>query len=679
MIGLMSLAVLAAGATPARPGPDIIVTGRALERDDEPELRDVVRLDRRAIEQVPSRRIEDVLQQVAGVQSFRRAGSRSAHPTAGGLTMRALGGNAASRALLIVDGVPQQDPFGGWVDFPAVLVDVAGRIVVTRGGGSVRWGPGALAGTVEIDSLAPGEASGIRAALRAGSRNAQDVRARWIGGSNRAYALAGAAFVRGDGFIPIVVSDRGAADIAAPYKQLAARVRAGIALGHALELQTGLSLLDDRRARGLRHSDNRTLAGDQSVRLVGHGATPFAITLYAQQRSFESRFAAADASRSTSRLTLDQYRVPSASQGARAELATGIGELTLRLGGDARFGSGKTREVFAYVGGNPTRRRIAGGDYATLGAFGEGLWRSGGVSLEGALRLDHWRLGRGKVREETLAGTLLRDDRSGVRTGVEPSVRLGASWTLAKSASLRGAVYRGWRLPTLNELYRPFRLGLDAVAANADLRPERLNGGEVGLGVSPVGEVTFAVTAFAARLDNAIANVMLGQGPGQFPGVGFVPSGGQYFQRHNLDSIDSRGVELDAAWRRGAFDARLSASWSRSRVRASGAAAALDGKPPPQTPAVTLVASGGWSGARGEQVGLNARYVSRQYEDDRAREPLRRALTVGGSLSWPITKKFMLQASVENLFDARVETAIGGDGAVERAEPRTLWIGVALR
>lgn len=171
----------------------------------------------------------------------------------------------------------------------------------------------------------------------------------------------------------------------------------------------------------------------------------------------------------------------------------------------------------------------------------------------------------------------------------------------------------------------------------------------------------------------------MGEGPGVFPGVGFVPAGGTYAQRRNLDGIDSRVVELDVGARRGAFDGRLSASWSQARVKASGEAAPLDGERPAQTPALTIAASGGWSGPQGQRLGLTARYVSRQFEDDLGEEPLRSAMTVGGTMSWPITRFLAIEGAVENAFNARVETGIGGDGAIERAEPRTLWIGIALR
>src|SRR3546814_5473743 len=57
-------------------------------------------------------RIENRLRDEAGIVQFRRSDGRSAHPTSQGVTLRGLGGNASSRALVTLDGVPQADPFG---------------------------------------------------------------------------------------------------------------------------------------------------------------------------------------------------------------------------------------------------------------------------------------------------------------------------------------------------------------------------------------------------------------------------------------------------------------------------------------------------------------------------------------------------------------------------------------
>ncbi|WP_164094145.1 TonB-dependent receptor domain-containing protein, partial [Stenotrophomonas maltophilia] len=67
----------------------------------------------------------------------------------------------------------------------------------------------------------------------------------------------------------------------------------------------------------------------------------------------------------------------------------------------------------------------------------------------------------------------------------------------------------GWRLPTLNELYRPFRAGADATAANAALDPERLTGAEIGMDWRPMPSLTLRATGYWNRLRGAIANVTL--------------------------------------------------------------------------------------------------------------------------------------------------------------------------
>ena len=107
-----------ADALPAPP-PAIIITGTALPEPKAERVYAIERIGRAQIEQSPSHELDQLLKDVPGVQLFRRSDARSGHPTSQGVTLRALGGNASSRALLVLDGVPQTDPFGGWVNWPA--------------------------------------------------------------------------------------------------------------------------------------------------------------------------------------------------------------------------------------------------------------------------------------------------------------------------------------------------------------------------------------------------------------------------------------------------------------------------------------------------------------------------------------------------------------------------------
>src|SRR5215203_4251406 len=122
-----------AGLPPDPPSIEIVVTARALPDPAAERAYTVDRIGAQRLWNSPSTQLDQVLKDIAGLQLFRRSDARSGHPTCQGLTLRALGGNPSSRALLILDGVPQADPFGGWVNWPAYdPASLAGIRVVRR-------------------------------------------------------------------------------------------------------------------------------------------------------------------------------------------------------------------------------------------------------------------------------------------------------------------------------------------------------------------------------------------------------------------------------------------------------------------------------------------------------------------------------------------------------------------
>ncbi len=656
----------------AQTTPEVVVTGRGL--DDAPGDRafDIVTVDRATIAANPADRLESVLADVAGLQQFRRSDSRSANPTSQGITLRGLGGNAASRVVLLVDGVPQADPFGGWVAFPAYAPDRLGRIRVTRGGGSGVAGPGALAGTLEIDSAGP---EGPSARLSYGSRDSLDVSAGTALVRPGGFATLSAAYARGDGFVPVV--QRGPVDRPAPYEQGSIAARTVLSLG-TTELQVNASGFTDRRERGTAFTDNRSEGADASARVVGRGRWAWSALAYLQTRTFASRFAAINAARTTATPTLDQYNTPATGLGARIEVQPPLGTgVTLRLGADLRDVEGRTQELFTFVAGAPTRRRVAGGENRTAGLFADGSLERGALTVTAGGRVDRWTIADGFLSEQTLAtGATLTDARYPDRSGTEATGRAGLAWRVASPLSLRAAAYRGWRLPTLNELYRPFRAGADATAANAGLTPEHLDGVEAGAELRPLHGARLAATVFDNRLTGAIANVTAGQGPGMFPQVGFVA--GVYRVRRNLDAIRSRGVEVDAEWRPGAVGARLSWAHTDARVEASGTAAALDGLRPAQVARDQLSATLDWR-HDATAAALTLRHQARQFEDDANTRTLAPATTLDAYLAVPLTGALAVELRGENVTDTRVEAGIPAAGVIERATPRTLWLGLRLR
>jgi outer membrane receptor protein involved in Fe transport len=299
------------------------------------------------------------------------------------------------------------------------------------------------------------------------------------------------------------------------------------------------------------------------------------------------------------------------------------------------------------------------------------------MTVSGGARIDHWQVTGGHLFERTIAtGAVIRDEHDSKRDGWLPTARGGILAPLGGGFSLRGAAYLGWRMPTLNELFRPFRAGTDATAANPNLDPERLAGVEAGLEYAH-GPWRLSATGFINRLKDAIANVTLGQGPGNFPEVGFVAAGGTYRQRENVDAVNVRGIEASAEWTHGPWALRASASLTHARMETSGAAAFLNGLRPAQTPNFAGTLSASWE-KDGKGAELELHRIGGQFEDDLNTRLLKAATTLDASVSWPLGYRWQIVARAENITNALVMAAFNGDGSIERATPRTLWIGVRL-
>ncbi len=622
-------------------------------------------------------RIENRLRDEAGIVQFRRSDSRSAHPTSQGVTLRGLGGNASSRALVTLDGVPQADPFGGWIAWSAFDAINLGGIIVTRGGGGGADGPGAIAGTIALYSTMT---DGGEASLAYGSRDSLDASAS-VGTAlgNGQIAIDG-RYSRGDGFIPIVEGQRGAVDRAAGYEQGGLGVRMRFDAGADSRVEASVRGFADRRDRGFDYSGSSIDGIDASLRFVHdpEGRTQWLALAYVQLRDFETGFASVEDDRNSLAPALYQ-KVPATGMGARIELRPELGYADpLRFGIDWRRTVGSTDEQSRFNGLIPSRQRSAGGSSDVVGAFAE--WTSGeadhGLLWTASGRIDRWWIGEGYRFERDIGADFRSNERFAARQGWEPSGRVGVRWT-ADAFALRAAAYSHWRLPTLNELYRPFRVGPDATAANELLDPERLYGAEVGAELS-LGDGKVGVTIFANRLENAVANVTLDTGPGLFPGVGFVPAGATYSQRQNLDAIDSKGVELSAVAPLGPLWLRATYAYTDARVEASGVAAPLDGRRPAQ-----IAKHGGSISLARRSDGpfggfATLRYIGEQNEDDLGLQVLDDALTFDAGLSWRVAETVSIEARGENLFDALVPASISSAGIVERAAPRTLWLGARL-
>ncbi|WP_186728931.1 TonB-dependent receptor domain-containing protein [Sphingomonas panacisoli] len=656
---LFLVGMMGSGAAYAQTAPadDIVILGRGLDLPPGTPAYGTTVIDRDRLTNDASGRVEDVLSDVAGFQQFRRADSRSANPSAQGATLRALGGNASSRTLVLLDGVPIADPFFGYIPFNAIVPDRLAAIRVTRGGGSGPFGAGAVAGTIELVSADRSDLPPIAGEAFYGSRDAQTVSASVSPTLGRGFASLSGRFERGDGFMTTPADQRVAASVPARYRDWSANARAAIPIGGEAELQVrGLAFGDNRTLR-FRGADSSSEGEDASIRLVSRGGWQVDALVYLQARNFTNKVISA----TTFRVTLDQRNTPSTGIGGKIELRPPIGGgHVLRVGGDARLADGELFEDAYSAAGLVTARRNAGGRSTVAGLFVEDDWTIGRLVLTGGARIDRWSITDGFFRERDANGAPTVANAFADRSGTEATGRGGLLLHATRWADLRAAAYTGFRLPTLNELYRPFVVFPITTQANAALSPERLRGIEGGVDLRPATGVQLSLTGFYNRLDDAIANVTL------------TPT---LRRRANVRAIVATGIEASLAWRRGPFSLTASYAYSHSQVRAPGTA--LDGLAPAQSPRHAASATAAWSPKSGALLSLTARYVGDQYEDDLQTNVLPAATTVDAVARVPVGRRVSVIVRAENLFDAAVVTR-NQAGSIDLGTPRTLWVGLRI-
>lgn len=643
------------GASPE----EIVVTGTGLAAPPASPAYDATQIDAEELRASASGRIEDALGAVAGFQQFRRSDSRSANPSAQGVTLRALGGNATSRSLVLLDGVPMADPFFGYIPLSALAPERLARVRVTRGGGSGAFGAGAVAGTIELDSVGPAQGTFNGEALL-DDRGESELSGTYVPQLGAGFAMVSARWDRGQGFWTTPESQRVPASVRAKYDGWSVALRGVAPLARDVELQASGLAFGDARTLRFAGADSTSSGEQASLRVVGKGFWQFDALAYLQARNFSNVVI----SSTSFRKTLDQRSTPSTGWGGKLELRPPVGgSAVLRLGTDWRISDGTMFEdAYSTVTGLVTARRHAGGRTSDLGFYAESDWRLGALTLTGGLRADRWAITGGNFVEANAAGTVTTSNRFADRSGWQGSVRGGAVLDLGGHFALRGSAYTGLRLPTLNELYRPFTVFPVTTRANSGLINERLVGYEAGFDWKPVPGLSLSATAFDNRVDHAIANVTIGT---------------NLRERRNVDAVHARGVELGLEARHGAFGIDASLALTDAKMEASGASAALNGKRPAQTPKIDASATLSWEPRPKWRLALTLRHTGAQYEDDLQTDLLPAATTLDAFAAVPLGGHLQLVLRGENLTDTDVVTR-NQAGSIDLGTPRTVWAGLRI-
>jgi outer membrane receptor protein involved in Fe transport len=652
--------------------PPVVVTPSRIEQraSDVPASVTVIGGD--AVRDAPQLTVDDVLRQVPSFSLFRRSSSLVTHPTAQGVSLRGIGPSGASRALVLQDGVPINDPFGGWVQWLRIPPLGVQQIEVVRGGGSALWGNGALGGVIHVLSRRPTENS-LTFDANIGSYDTRrfDLLGTIVHGPVRASLEA--MKLDSDGYFIVKKSRRGPIDQPADSHGGLGQARVETVLSPEVTLFGTFGYFSEDRNNGTPLQNNATEIGSLSAGGTFRTAdgSAWRTTLWTQAESFHSTFSTQALDRTSEARALSQES-PSVTAGGSLQWNKTLGAHALLAGIDSRWVTGETDEN-VYVNNRVARTRVAGGQQVFAGVFVQDAWTvTPWLEVTGAIRGDWWQAYDGERREDfPPAGVPARQQFRDVDYFI-PSPRLAALVHATPATDLFASVYQGFRVPTLNELYRPFRVRNDVTVANAQLKPERLTGGEAGV-EQRWSMLDARVTGFWNEVQDQILNVTLATP------LADCPAGTTCRQRRNVDLTRIRGVETELEVR--PFPRwRLTAGhiYMDARVVDAPSQPALEGNRLAQVPDNVFSIGVHWADPAWFSASLMVRRVGGQFEDDLNTLPLGAFTTVDARIGRRFARFLDLYLGVENLFDERYTVARTSEGVISIGAPRIVHGGLRV-
>ena len=597
--------------------------------------------------------LDDALKMVPGFTLFRRTTSRTANPTTQGVSLRGIGGTAQSRSLVLADGVPLNDAFGGWVYWDKVPQAAIDRIEVQRGSGSDLYGADAVGGVVQILTLRPGRPSG-RALVEGGNLGTRRVSLFGGAGARGWRFSTGGEWFSIDGYTPIAeqqdpgIAPRGPIDANFGSSHRSAIASAGYQAANGWRFDVAGNVFSEDRQNGTPLSINTTASRQGAGEVAGGvGGGLLSLRVFGGTQDYHQAFTTVNAARTSEALNRDQI-IPTTSGGFGAQWVRPIGSHALLVGAEGRYIDGSSIET-PYAQGRALAIVDAGGKQKLGSAFVQDtIAVSERFTLVLGAHGDTWHSTSNLTSNSKSSGSF--------------NPRASASYRIGDSGvTVRGAVYQGFRAPTLNEFYRNFSSGNTQTRPNDGLGPEKLTGGDAGILISR-GPASARVTGFWTVLDDAITTVTLSSTPQAI-----------IRQRANADRLRAAGVE---------FEGEVRVARTLSLAFSSGIVSSrfhgdtnLRGKRVPQVPTYNMGLSlrylhQGWTASS------QFRVTGPQFEDDLNVFTLRRAAVWDVFGSRTIAGRVSAFVAVENLLDSTYD--VGRTPILTTGLPRASRAGVVI-
>jgi outer membrane receptor protein involved in Fe transport len=390
----------------------------------------------------------------------------------------------------------------------------------------------------------------------------------------------------------------------------------------------------------------------------------FTLRLYGGTQNYQQTFSSIAANRNSESLT-DLQHVPVQQMGLIGQWSKQLASrFTMLAGLDGTYVQGVSLET-TYFAGNPTANLSNGGTQEALGAFLEGIVQiTPRLSLTLAGREDLWsNYDASSIRIPTHGKPTDINYPDRGQNAFNPRVSL--SYRLNDRVVLYASGYRSFRAPTLNELYRAFRVGNVQTLANAFLRAERYSGGEAGVRTTMLNNrVSIHGSVFGGIVTDPVENITLNSTPtlitrmrenvGRTQSIGFEAGTDIRFTNH---------ITLAAGYQ---FMSTTVASYPGNT--------ALVGNMIPLVPQNIFTFQGTWAAPKQIMVAIQGRAESNEFDDDQNLLPLGSLFVLSATVSRPLPKGFDVFFQGENL--TNTEYNIGRTPVATIGQPILARVGL---
>ena len=576
--------------------------------------------------------IDDLLRSVPDVQPSLLS-SRYNHPTAQAVSLRGLG---TRRSLVLLDGVPLNDGFGGWINW-GLVPDRVQRIEVVPGGASSLWGTWAMGGVIHIITEPAATGSGGKLESQAGNRDTYTQALSVHTGTDRLNLTLGYRWYHSNGYITVPSYQRGPIDRTDDSRHEHFSGAVSTALDWRTTLTLNGTLFREDRSFGTPQSLATRTIGMLSLGLTGEPlqGQRYEAKIFGQWQTFRNLTSQVVPS-PTVRLSEFQdtiQTIPSNDFGASAQWTSRLSPAhTLVLGGDIRTIIAQSGEdLFTATG--PAGSTLARGQQLGGGPFAEWIYRpTEQLIITPSVRADWWKQFNAQVVSSTGMITLPND-----RTISVVNPKLSALYRVEEWLRVGASVYQGFRAPTLNELYRSFGFGGFTFAANDRLAPERLTGveGKIEGELPGIPDLSWRVSGHFDEVKDQIL---------------FVTQSSLLAQRQNIGRTRTIGTEADVRWRAAPLlAATVGYAYADSAITSFPGNPSREGNVVPNVSRHQVVMGVIVGRPDIVEVTIQGRYLSRQYADDANQQPIGDFVVVDASIQKPIAKGLRMFLNGENL------------------------------